>query len=173
MTGQAGNGQSPKKACGGTAAVEFILILPLLLAVFALVFDGGRMLADYHAVSKSVRAAARFLARTETGAAGCTPRKLDNAQPNVARAIRLAMTGRIDGDIASDNLIGAWRAGDLSEAATGIRVSIDCLNNVGAVAIPMITLRARVPFHFGPARALGLGPDFSFSVAHKSVVTGV
>lgn len=153
--------------------MEFVLILPLLLAVFALVFDGGRMLADYHAVSKSVRGAARFLARTEPVSAGCTPRKLDNAQPNVARAVRLAMTGRIDGDLASDNLVGAWRAGDLSEAATGIQVSLDCLNTMGAVAMTMITVRARVPFHFGPARALGLGPDFSFSVAHKSAVTGV
>jgi TadE-like protein len=183
MIGQANIGQHPRRrACGGTATVEFVLILPLLLVVFALVFDGGRMLADYHAVSKSVRDATRFLARTEAGSGACTPRSLDRGRPNVASAIRLVLTGRIDGDPATDNLIGGWRAGDLSEAATGIAVSIECLNNAGAaldglyagvLGIPLVTIRARVPFRFGPARALGLGPGFSLNVAHKSALTGV
>jgi len=183
VTGQAGMGQDPRRhASGGAAAVEFILILPLLLAVFALVFDGGRMLADYHSVSKSVRDAARFLARTEAAFGPCTPRNLDRSLPNVASAIRLVLTGRIDGDPATDNLVGGWRAEDLSEAATGVGVSLECLNNAdgaldgfyaGAVDISIVTIRARVPFQLGPARMFGLGPSFSLNVAHKSAATGV
>ncbi len=183
MTGQADIGQHPRRrACGGAAAVEFVLILPLLLGVFALAVDGGRMLADYHSVSKSVRDATRFLARTQVGSGTCTPGKLDRGRPNVASAIRLVLTGRIDGDPATENLVGGWRAEDLSEAATGIGVSVECLDNTGAAlnglyagvaGIPVVVVRARVPFQFGPARALGLGPSFSLNVAHKSAVTGV
>ncbi len=183
MTGHVGIARHPlRRACGGAAAVEFVLVLPLLLAVFALVFDGGRMLADYHAVSKSVRDAARFLARTEAGSGTCAPGNLDRGRANVAGAVRLVMTGRIDGDPATDNLVGGWRSEDLSEAATGVGVSLECLDKAGsalnglyedAVAIPVVTVRARVPFRFGPARVLGLGPGLSLSVAHKSTVTGV
>ncbi len=162
--------------------MEFVLILPLLLALFALAVDGGRMLADYHAVSKSVRDATRFLARTEARPGACAAGNLDRGQANVAGAIRLVLTGRIDGDPFTENLVGGWRAENLSEAATGIGVSLECLDNSGAalnglyagvVAIPVVVVRARVPFQLGPARSLGLGPSFSLSVAHKSAVTGI
>lgn len=171
-----------KRACAGTAAVELVLVLPLLLALLALAIDGGRFLADYHAVSKSVADAARFLARTGAGPEACVSGALDRAQLNVARAVRLTMTGRIDGDPAADSLVAGWTAADLSEAATGVSITRECLDNSGAAlgglyagsaAIPSILVEARVPFRFGLGRVLGLGPTMTLNVAHKTARTGV
>ncbi len=185
MTGRPTHRRRPTgRRQAGTASVEFVLILPLLMALFALAVDGGRMLGDYHTVSKSVRDAARFLARAEPGiAAGrCMAGNLDRGRANVSSAIRLAMTGRVDGDPASDGLVIGWHAANLSEAATGIGVTLECLDNAsgtldglfaGAAAVPSIVVRARVPFRFGPARALGLGPAFTLQVAHKTARLGV
>ena len=169
------------RPCAGIAAVELVLVLPVLLALFALAVDGGRLLADYHAVAKSVRDAARFLARADAVPATCVPGSLDRAQPDVARAVRLAMTGRVDGDPAADALVAGWSAPDLSEAATGVRVRLECLNNAGAglaglyggrAAIPSVSVEARVPFSFGFGRTLGLGPSMTLRVAHTTAHTG-
>ena len=166
----------------GIAALELVLVLPILLALLALAVDGGRLLADYHAVSKSVRDAARVLARAEAVPGPCVPGAFDRARPEVARAIRLAMTGAIDGDPAAGSLVAGWSAADLGEAETGIRVSLECLGNAGAGlaglyegrgAVPSVVVEARVPFSFGFGRTLGLGPRMTFRVAHKTAQTGV
>ena len=176
-----GQGRSARP-CAGIAAVEFVLVLPVLLALLALAVDGGRLLADYHALSKSVRDAARFLARADAVPDVCVPGDLDRARPAVARAVRLAMTGRVDGDPAADALVAGWSASDLSEAATGVRVTLDCLDNAGAAlgglyggraAIPSIVVEARAPFSFGFARTLGLGPGMTIRVAHKTAHLGL
>jgi TadE-like protein len=169
----------------GSAAVEFVLVLPVLVGLSAFVVETGRLLADYHTVSKSVRGAARYLARLDGGPAGlgidCESGTLDAAALGIAESRRLAMTGRIDGDPATDPLVPSWRATDLSEAATGIRISVDCVDNAsgalggtyaGAARIPSIVVSARVPFRFGPGRVLGLDPALEFTVVHKTVFTG-
>jgi len=167
--------------CRGSASVELVLVLPVLLVLLALAVDGGRMLADYHKVSKSVRDAARFLARAESGDDNCVPGGLDRSQSSVAGAVRLTMTGRIDGDPATEGLVAGWTAADLSEATTGVSVTLECLNNLGgalrgfyaqSTAVPSIVVRARVPFRFGPGRVFGLGPVITLKVAHKTARIG-
>lgn len=166
----------------GAAAVELVLILPVLLGLLAFAVDAGRMLADYHAVSKSVRDAARFLARAHPGAGSCIAGSLDRTQTDVARAVRLAMTGRIDGDPAREGLVAGWSATSLSEAATGISITLECAGNAGRAlgglyadraAIPSVVVQARVPFSFGLGRFLGLSPGMVLDVAHKTPCTGV
>lgn len=52
----------------GMAAVEFGLVLPLLMLIFGGIVEFGRMVQHHHAVEKSVYAAARYLARqSDTG----------------------------------------------------------------------------------------------------------
>ena len=173
------------RASAGSAAVELVLVLPVLLALIAFVVETGRLLADYHTVSKSVRDAARYLARLDGGAGGlgidCTAGTLSAAAPGIANARRLAMTGRIDGDPAADPLVSSWRAAALSESATGIRVALACADNAdgalagvhaGAARIPGIVVSARVPFRFGPGRLFGLDPALDFTVAHTTIHTG-
>lgn len=165
------------ESCRGTASVEFAMILPLLLVLFAVIVDGGRMLADYHAVTKSVRDAARFLARSSVEPRTCVPGSLDRGQAVVADAIRLAMTGRVGGDPAADGLVPGWAASDLSEATTGVALVRECFGANGAglyggrTALASIVVQARVPFSFALARIFGLGPNLTLSVSHRAAAT--
>lgn len=48
----------------GAALVEFAILLPMLLLLFAVIFDGGRMMWSYQTAISGVRDATRYLART-------------------------------------------------------------------------------------------------------------
>ena len=47
----------------GAALVEFAILLPMLLLVFAMIIEGGRLMWSYQSVNAGVRDAARYLAR--------------------------------------------------------------------------------------------------------------
>ncbi|MEI4486856.1 TadE/TadG family type IV pilus assembly protein [Frigidibacter sp. MR17.14] len=52
-----------RRADEGVALVEFALLLPMLLLLFAVTIEAARMVRSYQAVSSGVRDAARYLAR--------------------------------------------------------------------------------------------------------------
>ena len=164
------HGRWRRDVCG-TAAVELALVFPALLILIALIIDVGRLLADVHAVSKSVRGAAGYLSRIDAGpgalAIDCAAGSFDAGVPQVGDAIRLAMTGRIDGDPARHPLVKGWTASALSEAETGVRVRVECADSTAAV-----TVSASVPFRFGPARLVGLGPTTRFTIERRMAHTG-
>lgn len=169
----------------GIASVELALVLPLLAVLFGVIIDLGRLLADYHAVSKSVRSATRYLTRVDAGpgalAIDCAAQTLDADAPQVRDAMRLAMTGRIDGDPRGQPLVRGWTAITLTEAATGIRVRVECVDNTvaglggiyrGAAAVPTVIVSATVPFTFGLARIAGLGPTTRFTIERRMAHIG-
>lgn len=47
----------------GTALVEFAILMPILLLVFAVTIEGGRLMWSYQTVAAGVRDASRYLAR--------------------------------------------------------------------------------------------------------------
>lgn len=47
----------------GAALVEFAILLPMLLVVFAVIIEGGRLMWSYQSAAAGVRDAARYLAR--------------------------------------------------------------------------------------------------------------
>ncbi|WBL34351.1 TadE/TadG family type IV pilus assembly protein [Sedimentimonas flavescens] len=47
----------------GAQLVEFAIVLPMMLLVFAVIIEGARMMRTYQAVSSGVRDAARYVAR--------------------------------------------------------------------------------------------------------------
>lgn len=47
----------------GAQLVEFAIVLPLMLLIFAVIVEGGRMMWSYQTVVSGVRDASRFLAR--------------------------------------------------------------------------------------------------------------
>lgn len=60
----------PKTLCrrllrdeSGAALVEFAILLPMLLLLFAVIIEGGRLMWSYQSVAAGVRDAARYLAR--------------------------------------------------------------------------------------------------------------
>lgn len=47
----------------GAALVEFALVLPLMLIMFAVIVEGGRLMKNFQGANAGVRDAARYLAR--------------------------------------------------------------------------------------------------------------
>jgi Flp pilus assembly protein TadG len=47
----------------GVALVEFAILLPMLVLVFAVIIEGGRLMWSYQSAAAGVRDAARYLAR--------------------------------------------------------------------------------------------------------------
>lgn len=174
------------RAAEGVASIEFVLTFPILILFLTAAIDFGRLYADYHAISKSVRDATRYLTRVDGTATGldidCISETIQIGGPPgqilAKNARRLAMTGRFDGDPATDWLLGSWTANSLTQAATGIVVSVECMDNpIGTVTfggfyegdtmIPSIVLEAEVPFHFSLAQMFQIGPDITFTITHK------
>lgn len=56
------------RAESGAALVEFALLLPLLMMLFGGFLEVGRILQHHHTLEKAMRAATRYLARTDLSA---------------------------------------------------------------------------------------------------------
>lgn len=51
----------------GAALVEFAIMLPMMLLLFAVIIEGGRLMWSYQSVNAGVRDATRYLARIAPG----------------------------------------------------------------------------------------------------------
>ncbi len=143
-------------ARNGTAAVEFAMVLPLVLMLLFAGIEVGRLLTDFHAVNKSVRDAARYLARVELNCPGVTPSSgplagyiVDGTDETIAR--NLAMTGGATTPTAgADYLLRYW-----TDTST-VSATVTCIANTGQYKgifldmplVPKITMTAAVPFNF-------------------------
>jgi Flp pilus assembly protein TadG len=80
--------------CRGIATLEMAIALPVLLFLMMATVEIGRLLAQYNALTKSVRGAARYLA--SNAALGTTG--VVNISPQVQTATaNLAVTGNVSG----------------------------------------------------------------------------
>lgn len=131
------------RAVSGTAATEFALVVPLYLILFIGFFETGRLMHDYHVLSKAVRDGARYAARLPADCAG-----FDDAA-NDLRIKRLTRTGTIDA--SATPLLDYW-----TDDAT-VTIAIGCFDNSagtylgvysGIDQVPMMTVAATVPFTF-------------------------
>jgi Flp pilus assembly protein TadG len=96
----------------GTAAVEFTIVLPLLLLSMAATAEIGRMLSQYNTLNKAVRDGARYLAANAlTGTTGVTSitSALQTATTN------LVLTGNTAGTGAA--LLPSLTAGNVTVAS--------------------------------------------------------
>ena len=170
------------KARGGIAAVEFVLILPLLALMLFGTIEVGRLLFDFHAASKSVRDATRYLTRINATALGLTcpacppdtecPGIVNNAAAEVTNAKNLALRGTIDA--SKPYLLGYWTD------ANSVSVTASCIGNGGTyqgfyrgvTSIPNITVSATVPIPLMNGWLLGMGNTLTFTVSHKEVHFG-
>lgn len=174
----------------GIASIEFIIILPVILLMLAVVTDVGRMLMDYHAVTKSVRDAGRYLSRVydpDTVVGWCGSPTIDMTTTEAQNAMRLVLTGKINGNPQTEPLVKAWTPSALTAAATNISISAECMANSGLTngpysslagfydgeaTIPAIRVRAEVPFNFKLAGVLGIGPTIDMKITHKMAHIG-
>lgn len=80
----------------GAILVEFALILPLLLLVFGVIVEGGRMMWSYQTAAAGVRDAARYLGRvvpSDLCAPAYTGASLDSYEDDLAGRIETSLTG--------------------------------------------------------------------------------
>lgn len=164
----------------GTAAVEFAIIMPVMLLLLFGGIEIGRLLIDYHAINKSFRDATRYLTRVGLTCPGAVPvsgpisNYIDTAShETIAR--NLAISGSVDNPTSpSDYLVSNWTNKNV------ISITVNCIQNGGQYAgvfvsstlIPQITMSANVPF------ALMAGASFlninalTMSVQHTQVHVG-
>jgi hypothetical protein len=145
----------------GTQLVEFAFVLPMMLLVFGIIIEGGRMMWSYQTVVAGVRDATRFLARI-------APR--DECDPDVS--------------VYNDTLIGIIRNANngssilpsgvlVTEIETG-RVCPEGDYRSGEAPIVTVTANVEVTFPFAGLFTLvgGSRPTLETRVTDQSRVYG-
>jgi len=172
--------RGPCGACAGTAAIEFVLILPVLALLVFGTIDLGRLLADYQTASQGIRDAARYLSRADPAVLGidCAAGGIDDGSAPAIAAMNLAMTGTIDG---SGGYVLAYWTDTTTLATAGISVSVDCEDNSSAAyaglystlpAVPSLHVRAVLSFPMLNGWLLGRGGTLNFTVRHRAPHVG-
>jgi len=76
----------------GAALTEFAILLPLILLIFAVIIEGGRLMWAYQSVNAGVRDAARYLARVAP-ADVCAGGSLAGYQSTMETMVRQSIDG--------------------------------------------------------------------------------
>ena len=172
-------------AVSGTAAVEFALFLFFILMPFLFgIFEIGRALQQHHVVTKSVRDAARYMARVP-GYDEATPFEVNCAATGAmvgtttpaGDAKDLAMYGKMNPVSTQSPLMLAWDAASDSTAyqtvcitgpvppATAVIVDGETLD------INVVTVTATVPYDDVLLQAFGI-PPINFTVSDEERYIG-
>lgn len=153
----------------GASMVEFTLVAPIVIALGFGAGEFGRAVQHYHAVNKSTRDAARFLARVPvTCPSGGGSGSIDDAT-DVTRAKNLAMTGYAGGGTP---IIDYW-----TDAST-VTVSVDCYDNSAGTfrkysEIARIDVAVALPYQdMGFLGLLGVSGTITFQVDHQEIHIG-
>jgi Flp pilus assembly protein TadG len=157
-----------RRADRGAAAVEFAMILPLLILMVVGFAEIGRILQYHHMISKSVNDAAHYLARVSDPTAA-------NAK---TVACNLAKSGQVTGTpllLSFFDPPGACYSDDSTECsnnANRLCITITSIDNSagtfkGAATLYAVEVTASVPFGPGLWGVIGLGNNLSFLVSHE------
>lgn len=169
----------------GTATVEFALFVFLILMPFLFgIFDIGRALEQHHVVTKSVRDAARYIARVP-GYDELTPFEVNCAETGAmvgattpaGDAKDLAMYGRMNPVPTESPLMPAWDAANISTAYQTV-----CITGPVPPASPVVVdgvtldinvvkVTAIVPYEDVLLQAFGIGAII-FTVSHEERYIG-
>ena len=175
-------------AVSGTAAVEFALFLFFILMPFLFgIFEIGRALQQHHVVTKSVRDAARYVARTrdDSGGAFTTTSLIEvdcaaagkfagGSNPAAAgNAKDLAMYGVFNPDSNDTPLMAAWDAAADSAAYKTVCITgpVEVTTVTSSLKINVVTVTATVPFEDILLQAFGI-PQITFDVSHQERYIG-
>ena len=139
----------------GNAAVEFALVLPVLLLMFVGLTEVGRAYYQADAIEKGLRAGALYAARSPS-LSGATLTTVEN----------IVKTGSMNGSGAL--LVSGWGRGEADLQITSVDFTLD------GDAIPVIRLSATVPFDPmlpGLAAFVGL-ENFNMTLSHEQAFLG-
>ena len=151
------------KARDGAALVEFSLLAPVLILLMCGLCEFANAMRQYHIMEKSVRDAARYLARVPM--TGCTI-----SSGAISSAQNLALTGHATS--GGDYFLTTWT--DPSTVAVTVA---DCVSNAthtyrGQDQMPVIQVAAQAPYQdLGLLGVIGLD-GIELEVRHQQLWIG-
>ncbi|SDL42044.1 TadE/TadG family type IV pilus assembly protein [Aliiruegeria lutimaris] len=147
----------------GAQLVEFAIVLPLMLVIFAVIIEGGRLMWSYQATNSGVRDATRYLARV-------VPSDICSSSASVA-----------DWQSAVETIVRESSSGDAffptGITITAVTPSLSCHTGsyrVPVVAVAQVTANLTVTFPFAGVFELVSGnlSTISTSVSDQSRIFG-
>ena len=164
----------------GAAAAEMALVLPLLMVVLFVSFEGGYFLWNEHKVVKGVRDGARYAGRFAFSKYTC-PTTVDAAtETSIKNVTRTGFPTADNPNISgTDNpMIAGW-----TNTAPGVTVTLSCetrggIYSTNAGNAPKVTVSAAVPYPESPitdlAGFLGFDPSaIHLKASAQSAVMGL
>ncbi len=136
----------------GAAAVEFALLLPLLLIMVVGMVEFGRAISQSNALERGLRAGASFAARSDIPFDATTQQSINN----------LVRTGGLRGD--APLLVSGW-----ADPSATLTVDTSGSVTVGGNVVPIIRLEGSVPLDPllpGLLAVVGLS-EFNLSAVHE------
>jgi Flp pilus assembly protein TadG len=164
----------------GAAAAEMALMLPLLVVLLFVTFEGGYFLWNEHKVVKGVRDGVRYAGRQPFASYACPGTVNAAAETAIKNVTR---TGFPDGDnpnvTGTDNpTVAGW-----SNTAPGVTVALSCTGSVGGIytsnasTAPIVTVSASVPYPSSPlsdlVAVLGFDTNIQLNATAISPVMGI
>lgn len=156
---------------GGAAVVELTLALPFILLLAAGLSEFGLMISQQQIITKSVRDAARYAARSPIETSICP---LDSQlvwSTIVADSQNLALSGNLAG---APLLISTWNSTSMVAVTYTDQPTINgLLSSCGGGGIPRVTVTATLPYAgIGFLSFLGLS-SFNLTASHTEMWTGL
>lgn len=155
----------------GSAAAEFALVLPLVLILILVTFEGGYYLHSEHKVAKGVRDGARYAARLAFTNYDCSAGTIDSTAATQIQQV--TRTGFPDGDnpalTGTDNpVVGGWAVGDVT-------LSLNCTTGQGGLytAVSGNAPKVRVNANVGYPSLFQLAVPFRLRAVAESAVMGI
>lgn len=129
----------------GAAAAEMALILPLLLVLLFVTFEGGHFLWNQHKVVKAVRDGARYAGRLPFASYGCDGTIDPDAEAGIKNLTRT-------GIIASGGtpIIANWQIEEVEVSVTCFAGGMDGIYASNSRNAPVVTVRANAPYPATP-----------------------
>ena len=141
----------------GSVVVEFVITLPLILAMLVLIAEFGRAIWYHHVVTKGVRDATRYLSRAP----------VSEFESFRERAGWLAMTGVPA--VSADPAYGWWS--DIATVAASERVTLAGTPEF-RTPFQVVSVQAAVPVQFPMLVLLGQGTTLTIAAADQARYIG-
>lgn len=173
----------------GAAAAEMALLLPLLVTLLFVAFEGGYFLWNQHKVVKGVRDGARYAGRLAFSKYDCTTNSIPDSavETNIKNVTRTGYPNADNPNVTgTDNpTIFGWINGvPAGDSKPGVTVTVSCqtgkggLYDINSGNAPRVTVAASAPYPDTPvttlAEALGFDVgDIHLNASAQSAVMGL
>ena len=157
----------------GSAAVEMVMVTPLLLTIMFGATELGRFFWSEHQLIKAVRDASIWASRQTIDNYNCGTSTVSTAVTNATR--NLVKTGVASG--------GTNRLPNWSNGGASINLSLSCVTSAGGTTlagiytanggqVPILTITATLPYN-SIMHGFGLNQTFTMQASQQTAVMGV